>query len=197
MFADLVFINDAPLFAPSPFPLSHVSCSPTPPHNEVVPETPARLAAVVSPVIVTLDNEVLMQEGTTPEPEMVPIPTGRRRGELRKKPAAKGYKGESLLLTYLALDERTTIAAVDSEFAKHCYRFRELIGCFERHKATRDANVDVMEEGRWHMHILGHLCLNAKGYPPNIKNGKVFDIKLNGRRCHRNMQPVRNHTDVW
>ena len=196
MSADLGFIDDSLLFAPSPSPLSHMSRSPTPPHNEVVPKTADGLAAVVSPVIVTLDNEVLMQEGT-PEPEMVPITTGRRRGQLRKKPAAQGYWGESLLLTYAALDEKPTIAAVHTEFAKHRYRFRELIGCFERHKATHDANGEVVEEGSWHMHIFGHLFLNATGSPPNIKNGKALDIKLNGPRCYGNMQPVRNHTDFW
>ena len=198
MSADLNFIDDAPLFAPSPSPLSNVSRSPTPPHNEVVPETPTPSAALVSPVIVLLENVFLMQEGT-PEPAMVPIMTGRRSGQLHKKPATKGYRGESLLLTYPALDGKPTIAAVHAEFAKHRYRFQELIGCFERHKATRDANGEVVEVGRWHMHIFGHLCLNAKGNPPNIKNlnGKAFDIKLNGRRCHGNMQPVRNHTDIW
>ena len=85
---DIDFIDDTSLFAPSPSPHSHVSRAPTPPpnevivrsptplHNVVVPKTPAPLAAVLSPVIVTLDTDILMQEGT-PEPEMVPITSGR------------------------------------------------------------------------------------------------------------------------
>ena len=96
---DLDFIDDAPLFAPSPSPHSHMSWSampppneviihsPMPPHNEVVSETPPPAVAVVSPVIVTLDDDILMQEGT-PEPEMVPVTSGRRQGQLRKK---KGF----------------------------------------------------------------------------------------------------------
>ena len=80
MSANLNCINDAPLFAPCPSPLSHVCGSPTPPHNKVVPETPTLSAALVWPVIVPLENQVHMQEGT-PEPEMVPIATGRRRGQ--------------------------------------------------------------------------------------------------------------------
>ena len=90
---DLDFIDDAPLFPPSPSPRSHVSWSPTPPPNEVVPETAPPAAAVVSPVIVTLEDDILMQEGT-PEPEMVPITSGRRQGQLRKKKGF-GYRGTS------------------------------------------------------------------------------------------------------
>ena len=89
MSADLEFLDDAPLFAPSPSQLSHLCSCPTPPHNEVGPGTPTGSAALVSPVIVTLDNEVLMQEGT-PESETVPINSGRRGGQLPKMPAAKG-----------------------------------------------------------------------------------------------------------
>ena len=89
MSADLGFIDQAPLFAPSPSQLSHVSSCPTPPLNEVGPETPTGSASLVSPVIITLDNEVLMQEGT-PGSEMVPKTTGRRRGQLPKIPTAKG-----------------------------------------------------------------------------------------------------------
>ena len=36
----------------------------TPLHNEVVAATPARSAALVSPVIVTLDDDIHMQQGT-------------------------------------------------------------------------------------------------------------------------------------
>ena len=192
---DLAFIDDAPLFAPSPSPRSHVSWSLTPPPNEVVPETPAPSAAVVSPVIVTLDDDILMQPGT-PEPEMVPITSGRRRGQLRKKKGF-GYRGMSVLLTYPNLEAKPTMAALRTEFVKHRYRFRELVGCFERHKATRDANGEVVAEGKWHMHIFGHLCPNSKGDAPNIKNERAFDITLGRNVCHANIQPPRNHTDVW
>ena len=154
---DLDFIDDAPLFAPSPSPRSHVSWSltpppnevivrsPTPPHNEVVLENPTPSAAVVSPVIVTLDDDILMQEGT-PEPEMVAITSGRRRSQLRKK--GFGYRGMSVLLTYPNLEAKPMMATLRAEFAKHRYRFRELVGCFERHKATRDANGEVVAEGK-------------------------------------------------
>ena len=106
---DLDFVDEAPLFAPSPSPGSYLSWSATPPpneviigsrtppHNEVVPETPPPAAAVVSPVIVTLDDDILMQEGTR-EQEMVPITSGRRQGQLQKKKGF-GYRGISVLLT--------------------------------------------------------------------------------------------------
>ena len=169
--------------------------SPTPLHNEVVPETPPPAAAIVSPGIVTLDDDILMHEGT-PEPEMVPITSSRRRGQLRKKKGFR-YRGMSVLLTYPNLVAKPTMAALRAEFAKHRYRFRELVGCFERHKATRDANGEVVAEGKWHMHIFGHLCPNAKGDAPNIKNEWPFDITLGRNVCHANIQPPRNHTDVW
>ena len=168
--------------------------SPTPLHNEVVPETPPPAAPVVSPVILTLDYDILMQEGT-PEPEMVPITSGRRRAQLRKKKGF-GFRGISVLLTYPNLEAKPTMAALRAEFAKHRYRFRELVGCFERHKATRDANGEVVGEGKWHMHIFGHLCPNSKGDAPNIKNEQAFDIMLGRNVCHANIQPPRNHTDV-
>ena len=203
---NLAFIDDTPLFAPSPSPSSHMSWSltpspnqviirsPTPPHNEVVPETAAPSAAIVSPVIVALDDDILMQEGT-PEPEMVPITSGRRQGQLRKK---KGfvYRGMSVLLTYPNLEAKATMAALRTEFAKNGYRFRELVRCFERHKATRDANGEVLVEGKWHMHILGHLRPNSKGDAPNIKNEQAFDITLGRNVCQANIQPPRNHTNV-
>ena len=195
MSADLEFVDDAPLFAPSPSPLSHVSHTRTPPPIEVIRETPAPLAAIVPPVIVTLDDEQLVQVGT-PEPEMVPITSGRRRGQLGKKPHFN-YRRESVLLTYPDLDDKPTMEAIRAEFAKHRYRFRGLVGCFERHKATRDANGQVVAEGRWHMHIFGHLCLNSKGNARNINNALTFDITLWGRVCHANIQPPRNHTNVW
>ena len=115
----------------------------------------------MSPVIVTLNDDILMQEGT-PGPEMVPITSGRRQGQLRKKKGF-GYKGISVLLTDPNLEAKPTMAALRAEFAKHRYRFPELVGSFERHKATRDANGEVVAEGKWHMHIFGHLCPNAKG----------------------------------
>ena len=162
---------------------------------DVIHETPAPVAAVLPPVIVTLDDEQLVQV-STPEPEMVPITSGRRRGQLRKKPQFN-YRRKSVLLTYPDLDDKPRMEDIRAEFAKHRYRFRELVGCFERHKATRDANGQVVAEGRWHMHIFGHLCLNSKGDPPYIKNPLAFDIKLWNRICHANIQPPRNHTDVW
>ena len=195
MSADLEFIDDAPLLAPSPSPLSYLSRTPTPPPIEVICETPAPVAAIVPPVIVTLDDEQLVQVGT-PEPEMVPITSGRRRGQLRKKPHFN-YRRESVLLTYHDLDEKPTMEAIRAEFAKHRYWFRELVGCFKRHKATRDANGQVVAEGRWHMHIFGHQCLNSMGNASNIKNLLASDITLWGRVCHANIQPPRNHTDVW
>ena len=131
---DIDFIDDAALFAPSPSPPSHVSWSPTPPPNEVVAETPAPAAALVSPLIATLDDDILIQEGT-PEPEIVPITLGRRQGQLRKKKGF-GYRGMSVLLTDPNLEVKPTMAALHAEFAKHRYLFRELVGCFERHKAT-------------------------------------------------------------
>ena len=102
-----------------------------------------------------------------------------------------------MLLTYPDLDDKPRMEDIRAEFAKHHYRFRELVGCFKRHKATSDANGQVVAEGRWHMHIFGHLCLNSKGDPPYIKNPLAFDIKLWNRICHANIQPPRNHTDVW
>ena len=170
MSADLEFIDDAPLFAPSPSPLSHVSRTPTPPPMEVIHETRAPVAAVVPPVIVTLNDEHLVQVGT-PEPEMVPITSGRRRGQLRKKPHFN-YRRESMLLTYPDLDDKATMEAIRAEFANHRYRIRELVGCFERYKATHDANGQVVAAGRWHMHIFGHLCLNSKCNAPKIKKDR-------------------------
>ena len=123
-----MFIDDAPLFAPSPSPRSHVSWSqipppngliihsPTPLHNEIVPETPPPSAAVVLPVIVTLDDDFLMQEGT-PEPEMVPITSCRRQGQLQKKKGF-GYRGMLVLLTYPKLEAKPTMVALRIEFAK-------------------------------------------------------------------------------
>ena len=97
-------------------------------------ETPAPSPALVAPVILTLDNDILMQEGT-PEPELVPITSGRRQGQLRKKKEF-GYRGMSVLLTYPNVEVKFTMGALRSEFAKQRYHFRELVGCFERHKAT-------------------------------------------------------------
>ena len=136
-----------------------------------------------------------MQEGT-PEREMVPITSGRRQGQLRKKKAF-GYKGMSVLLTYPNSEAKPTMAALGAEFVKHLYRFRDLVGCFERHKATWDANGEVVAEGKWQMHIFGHLCPNSKGDAPNFKNERAFDITLGRNVCHANIQPPRNYTDVW
>ena len=102
-----------------------------------------------------------------------------------------------MLLSYPDLDDKPTMEAIRAEFAKHRYGFRELVGCFERHKATADANGQVVAEGRWHMHIFGHLCLNLKSDAPNIKNALAFDIMLWGQVCHANIPHPRNHTDVW
>jgi len=77
---DLAFIDDGPLFAPSPSPLSHVSPTPAPFAMELAIGSPA---PVVSPdVIVAPDDEVLVQD-STPQPDMVPIASGRPRGQLR------------------------------------------------------------------------------------------------------------------
>ena len=102
-----------------------------------------------------------------------------------------------MLLTYPNLEAKLTIATLRAKFGKYCYRFRELVGGYKRHKATRDANGEVVVEGKWHMHIFGHLCLNTKGNAPNIKNERAFDITLGRDVCHANIQPPRNHTDVW
>ena len=135
-----------------------------------------------------------MQEGT-PEPEMVPITSGRRQGQSRKKKGF-GYRGMSVLLTYPNLEAKLTMATLHGQFAKYHYRVRELVGCFGRHEATRDANGKVVAEGKWYMHILRHLCPNSKGDAPNIKNERAFDITLGRNECHANIQPPRNHTDA-
>jgi len=190
---DLAFINDGPLFTLSPSPLCHVSPTPAPPAMDVVCEPPA--PAVAPGVIVAPDAEVLVQDGT-PEPEMVPIASGRCRGQWRPR-VPKANRGKSVLLTYPNLDSRPTVAAVHAEFSKHHYRLRELIGCFGRHMAGRDENGQVVAEGKWHMHIFGHICLNLSGDPPNTKTVRAFDIRLDNRMCHPNISPVRNHTNVW
>ena len=90
--------------------------SPTPLSNEVAPETPTQSAALISPVIVTLDHDILMQE-VTPEPELVPIISGRRQGQLWKKKGF-GYRGMSVLLTYPNLEAKPTMTTLRAEFAK-------------------------------------------------------------------------------
>ena len=70
---------------------------------------------------------------------MVPIASWRRSGQLRPK-ALGGYRGKSVLLTHPNLNSKPTVAAIHPEICKYCYRLRELIGCFERHKAGRDEN---------------------------------------------------------
>jgi len=160
---------------------------------EVVIESPA--PAVASGVIVAPDHEVFIQDGT-PEPEMVAIASCRRRGQLRLR-SHKGHQGKSVLLTYPNLDSKPTVAAVHAEFWKHRYRLRELIGCFERHKAVRDENGQLIAEGKWHMHIFGYIYLNSRGDPPNIKTMRAFDIGLDNPMCHPNISQVRCHTDVW
>ena len=89
------------------------------------------------------------------------------------------------------------MAALRTQFAKHRYRFRELVGCFKRHKAIRDANGEVVADGNRHMHIFGHLCPNSKCDAPNIKNERAFDIRLGRNVCHVNIQHPRNHIDIW
>ena len=89
------------------------------------------------------------------------------------------------------------MATLCAEFAEHRYCFRELVVCFERQMATRDADGEFVAEGKWHTNIFGHLCPNSKGDAPNIKNERAFDIKLGRNVCHANIQPPRNHTDVW
>jgi len=190
---NLAFIDDGPLFARSPSLLSHVSPTPALPAMEAVIESPA--PAVAPCFIVAPDDKVLVQDGR-PEPELVPVASGRLRGQLRLR-APKGLRGKSVLLTYPNLDSKPTVAAVHAEFSKHRYCWRELIGCFERHKAGRDENGQVVAEGKWHMHIFGHIRLNSRGDPPNITTLRAFDIRLDGRMCHPNISPVRNHTDVW
>jgi len=86
---DLAFIDDGPLFGPSPSPITHVSPTPAPPTMEVLIELPAPAAA--PGVIMVPDEQVLVQDGT-PEPEMVHIASGRHRGQLRLRPP-KGYQG--------------------------------------------------------------------------------------------------------
>jgi len=92
------------------------------------------------------DNEVLVQGGT-PEPELVPIASGRRRGHLRPRPP-KGYWGKSMLLIYLNLNSKPPVAAVHAEFSNHRYRLREHSGCFEWQKAGRDENGQVVAKGK-------------------------------------------------
>jgi len=190
---DLAFIDDGPLFAPSPSPLSHVSPTPPPPAMELVCEPPA--PAVAPGVIVAPDDEVLVQDGT-PEPEMVPIASGQRRGQLRPR-VPKGYRGKSVVLTNPNLDSRPPVAAVHAEISKHYYHLRELIGCFDKLKASPDEDGQVVAEGKWHMHIFGLIYLNSRGDPPNIQTVRAFVICLDGRIWHPNISPVRNHTDVW
>ena len=127
---------------------------------------------------------------------MVPITLGGRQGQLRKRKGF-GYRGMLVLLPYPNLDAKPTMATLREDFGKHRYRFRELVGCFERYKATRDANGEVVAEGKWHMHIFSHLCPSSKGDAPNIKNDQAFHITLGRNVCHANIQPPRNHTDVW
>ena len=136
-----------------------------------------------------------MQEGT-PDPDMGPLTSAMQQGQLRKKKGFE-YRDMSVLLTYPNLEAKPRMAALHAEFAKDHYRFRELVGCFERQKATRDANGEIVVEGKWHMHIFGDLCPNYKGDAPNIKNERAFDITLGRNVCHANIQPPRNHTDVW
>ena len=88
------------------------------------------------------------------------------------------------------------MATLRAEFVKHRYHFGELVASFERHKATRDANGVVVAEGKWHMHIFGHLCPNSKCDAPNIKSERAFDITVGRNVCHANIQPPRNHTEV-
>jgi len=70
---------------------------------EVVCEPPA--PAVAPAVLVAPNNEVLVPDAT-PEPEMVPIASGRCRGQLGPR-VPKGYRGKSLLLTYPNLNSVT------------------------------------------------------------------------------------------
>jgi len=190
---NLAFVDHGHLLAPSPSPLSHVSPTPAPPAMQGVIGSPVR--AVAPCVIVAPDDEVLVQDGT-PEPEMVPIASGRCRGQLCPR-VPKGYRGKSVLLTYPNLNSRPRVATVHAEFSKHHYHLRQLIGCFERHNAGHDENGQVVADWKWHMHIFGHICLNSRGDPPNIKTVQPCEIRLDGRMCHANISPVRNHTDVW
>jgi len=189
---DLAFINDGPLFVLSPAPLSRVYPTAAPPAMEVVIELPA--AAVAPGVRVAPNDKVLIQNGT-PEPEMVPIASCRRRGQLRPRPP-KGYREKSVRLTYPNLDSKPTVALVLAKCSKHRYSLRELIGCFERHKAGRDENGKVVAERKCHMHIFGHRCHHSRGDLPNIMTVLAFDIHLDGRMCHPTISPVRNHTEV-
>ena len=83
---DLDFVYNPPLFAQSCSPHSHVYSSPTPLHIEVVPGTRAPSAAVVSPVIVTLDIELVRRrvpqnQGFFRSPLVGDMATwGRRKG---------------------------------------------------------------------------------------------------------------------
>ena len=88
------------------------------------------------------------------------------------------------------------MGAIHAEFSKHRNRLRDLIGCFERHKAGRDENGQLVAEGKWYMHIFSHICLNSKGDLPNIKTVRAFNICLDNRLCHPNISPLRNHTVV-
>ena len=134
--------------------------------------------------MVILDDAGLMQD-SNPEPERVPTTSGWRQRQLRKKKGF-GYRGKSILLIYSNPEAKPTMVTLIAEFAKHRYQFRELVDCFVKHRATRDPNREVLAEGKWPMHIFGHLCLNSSGDPPMIKN--VY---------HAYIQPPRNPTGVW
>jgi len=77
------------------------------------------------------------------------------------------------------------------------YKLRQWDRCYEIHRAERDDEGDVVEEVKWHIHLVGHICLATNGGEPNIKNARAFDIKIDGQVYHPNFTAARKLADTW
>lgn len=139
-------------------------------------------------------------EAGTPEPELVEIVSGKNKGKKRRK-TQPSFRSTTVFMTFSHLLRKPTVDEILEQMSQWKYKLRQWEACFERHQATRtldeEGNVVAEEEGTFHIHLVGYVCLNARGDAPNIKNFRCWDIKLDRETYHPNFKVVNNMSDVW
>jgi hypothetical protein len=142
------------------------------------------------------DNDDDFIQEKTPEPVMTKIKTGKKKGQLRAK-AIKTHRAEKTLFTWSNLPEKFTEDQVLEAMSSWRYKLREFSACYERHKATRDENNNIIAPGAWHIHMVGIITKNDKGAAPNIKNPRAFDLKIGRHVMHPNYSAALNLSHIW
>jgi len=186
----LVDLPKSPPQGAADSPLPAASTASTPVHIDILEECKRKRDAEDNGE----DNE-LVQDGT-PEPELVEIKSGLKKGKKRAK-AQFCHRAERTFFTYSRFHQKPTIDELLEQMGSWNYELRQWDGCYERHRAERDDEGNVVEEGKWHIHLVGHICLATNGGAPNIKNARAFDIKIDNQIYHPNFTATRKLAVTW